>query len=381
MNVNSASEILNSAAKQVMADAPVAALDLSNAVDFGRTVLDTVGFNTFYSALVDQFADIRFIADVLPDWAPSLYKKPYEFGAIHAMYRSKMRDATPDPMWDLQDGQSVDPFIVTKYDVYGRFWSSKNQSVVNGATVQEDVLKSAFRSANELAAFLGMLEMQAINSHKRDLNNSAMFAVQAAVGNCQSSDKTQLINLLSEYNTAFTKSLKAANALMDSEFLRYSIYRIGQICDFMTQPTSMFNNGGFDLWTPKESQKAIILSDYARAVGVYLHDAPGQFNIGNLSVASGDVVSAWQGFGTTGSFADRSSIKNTVTIGGNSVTTNVTGLVGLVYDNEAIAVTGEHSKITTHYNGRGDYLNTFYHLDIGMLVNPDMPMVAFVVAD
>lgn len=380
MTVSDASTLVNAAAKQFGGFEAVANEDLSNILDFGRTIEDAMGFDVFFEKLVDQFNTIKFWSRPHVSFAPKVWMETERFGAIRAMYRTKYMDSRPAEQWNLVQGQSYDPFVVNKNEVFARFWSKKFSSSIEPQTIVREQLESAFRSESELMSFIGMLELARTNTHGRAWDNLIMSLFQGIAGLAVATGGMQDIHLLTEYNTIFSPAtpLTAANALFNEGFNRYAIYRMGIIRDQMALVTKLFNASGFEAATSPDRQKTVMLSDFARAAGVYLHDAPNQFNTGSLAIPNADIVPAWQGMGTTGSLADRMTIMSTIDLGGETpVTSNVTGLLGIVYDEWALGVSTYKHDVRAQYNARGNYTNYFDDMLGGFFVSPDENVVVF----
>lgn len=378
MTVNDASTLVNAAAKQFAGFEAVANEDLSNILDFGRSIEDAMGFDVFFSKLADQFNTIKFWSRPHVSFAPNVWMETERFGAIRAMYRTKYMESRPAEQWNLQQGQSYDPFVVNKNEVLARFWSKKFSSSIVPQTIVREQLESAFRSETELMSFIGMLELARTNSHGRAWDNLIMSLFQGIAGLAVNAGGMQDIHLLSEYNTIFGGSLTAANALFNEGFNRYAIYRMGIIRDQMALVTGLFNASHLEAATSPDRQKTVMLSDFARAAGVYLHDAPNQFNTGSLAIPNADIVPAWQGMGTTGSLADRMTIMSTLDLGGDTtVTSSVTGLLGIVYDEWALGVSTYKHDVRAQYNARGNYTNYFDDMLGGFFVSPDENVVVF----
>lgn len=380
MTVSDASTLVNAAARQFGGFEAVANEDLSNILDFGRTIEDAMGFDVFFEKLVDQFNTIKFWSRPHVSFAPKVWMETERFGAIRAMYRTKYMDSRPAEQWNLVQGQSYDPFIVNKNEVFARFWSKKFSSSIEPQTIVREQLESAFRSESELMSFIGMLELARTNTHGRAWDNLIMSLFQGIAGIAVATGGMQDIHLLTEYNTIFSPAtpLTAANALFNEGFNRYAIYRMGIIRDQMALVTKLFNASGFEAATSPDRQKTVMLSDFARAAGVYLHDAPNQFNTGSLAIPNADIVPAWQGMGTTGSLTDRMTIMSTIDLGGETpVTSNVTGLLGIVYDEWALGVSTYKHDVRAQYNARGNYTNYFDDMLGGFFVSPDENVVVF----
>ena len=377
MKVEDVSALINQAAANFDGLNATVNQDLSNIIDFGRSIEDAMGYDVFFGRLVDQFNTIKFWSRPYVTFAPNVYVEAERFGSIRAMYRTGYLKSQASPVWNLQEGVSYDPFVVHKQDVKARFWNDRFSSELEPQTIVREQIESAFRSETELMSFIGMLEMARNNSHGRAWDELIMSLFQALIGMCVSAGGMQDIKLLTEYNNLSSSSLTAANALYDEGFIRYSIYRMGIIRDQMRMVTGMFNSTNWETATSPERQKTVMISDFARAAGVYLHDAPNQFNTGNLTIPNADVVPAWQGMGTAGSLADRMAINATMSIEGNTITSTAQGVLGVVYDEWALGVSAQKHTITSQYNPRGQYTNYFDTMFGGFFMSPDENAVVF----
>lgn len=379
MNVEDASTLINNAAKNFGGLETTVAQDLSNIVDFGRTLddMNPWGTDAFFGKLADQFNTIKFWSRPYVSFAPSVYVEAERFGSIRAMYRTPYLESEASPVYNLQNGQSYDPFVVNKQTVDVRMWNDRFSSKIETITLPHEQIESAFRSASEMMSFIGMLEMARTNSHSRAWDELIMSLFQAIIGLAVNAGGMQDIKLLTEYNSQFSQSLTAAQALYDEGFIRYAIYRMGVVRDQMRLVTKMFNTSGYMTATAPDRQRTVMITDFARAAGVYLHDAPNQFNTGNLSIPNADIIPAWQGMGQSGSFADRASTNVTLSIAGETVQSNAQGVIGVVYDEWALGVSAQRHEVTSQYNPLGHYTNYFDQMFGGFFVSPDENIVVF----
>lgn len=377
MKVEDVSTLINNAAANFSGLEITVNQDLSNIIDFGRAVEDAMGYDVFFGKLIDQFNTIKFWSRPYVTFAPDVYVEAERFGSIRAMYRTGYMKSQPSPVWNLQEGVSYDPFVVHKQDVQARFWNDRFSSELEPQTIVREQIESAFRNETELMSFIGMLEMARNNSHGRAWDELIMSLFQALIIMCVQAGGMQDIKLLTEYNALTGGSLTAANALYDEGFIRYAIYRMGIVRDQMRLVTGMFNTTGWETATSPERQKTVMISDFARAAGVYLHDAPNQFNTGNLTIPNADIIPAWQGIGTTGALADRMGVNATVKIDGNVITGTAGGVLGVVYDEWTLGVSAYKHTITSQYNPRGQYTNYFDTMFGGFFMSPDENAVVF----
>lgn len=379
MNVADASTLINNAAKNFSGLEATVNQDLTDLVDFGRKLEDMNpwGTDAFFGKLADQFNTIKFWSRPYVSFAPSVYVESERFGSIRAMYRTPYLESEASPVYNLQNGMSYDQFVVNKQKVDVRMWNDRFSSKIETITLPHEQIESAFRNASEMMSFIGMLEMARTNSHSRAWDELIMSLFQAVIGLAVNSGGMQDIKLLTEYNTAFSQSLTASDALYSEAFIRYAIYRMGVIRDQMRLVTGMFNTSNYMTATSPERQRTVMLSDFARAAGVYLHDAPNQFNTGSLKLPDADVVPAWQGMGTSGAFADRAAINAKLSIAGNDVTSTAQYIIGVVYDEWALGVSAQRHEVTTAYNALGHYTNYFDQMFGGYFVSPDENIVVF----
>lgn len=379
MNVADASTLINNAATNFGGLETTVTQDLSNIVDFGRQLSDMNpwGTDAFFGKLADQFNSIKFWSRPYVSFAPSVYVEAERFGSIRAMYRTPYLESEASPVYNLQNGQSYDQYVVNKQNVDVRMWNDRFSSKIETITLPHEQIESAFRNATEMMSFIGMLEMARTNSHSRAWDELIMSLFQAIIGLAVNAGGMQDIKLLTEYNAQFGATLTASNALFSEAFIRYAIYRMGIVRDQMRLVTKMFNTSGYMTATAPDRQRTVMLTDFARAAGVYLHDAPNQFNTGSLQIPSADIVPAWQGMGEAGLFADRAATDTTLVISGNEVQSQVAGVIGVVYDEWALGVSAQRHEVTTAYNALGHYTNYFDQMFGGFFVSPDENIVVF----
>lgn len=379
MEVANAAILINNAAKNFGGLEATVLQDLSNLVDFGRELEDMNpwGTDAFFGKLADQFNTIKFWSRPYVSFAPSVYVEAERFGSIRAMYRTPYLESEASPVYNLQQGQSYDQYKVNKQTVDVRMWSDRFASKIETITLPHEQIESAFRNASEMMSFIGMLEMARTNSHARAWDELIMSLFQGIIGLAVNAGGMQDIKLLTEYNTIFGTQLTAAAALYNEGFIRYAIYRMGVIRDQMRLVTGMFNTSHYMTATAPDRQRTVLLTDFARAAGVYLHDAPNQFNTGNLELPNSDIVPAWQGMGTNGSFANRAAINCKLSIAGETITSTASNVIGVVYDEWALGVSAQRHEVTTAYNALGHYTNYFDQMFGGFFVSPDENIVVF----
>ena len=75
-----------------------------------------------------------------------------------------------------------------------------------------------------------------------------------------------------------------------------------------------------------------------------------------------ETVPYWQGSGTGYSFDDVSTI-NVKTASKADV--NIKGILGVIFDRDALGVSNLDRRVTTNYNPRAEFYTNFYKFDAG----------------
>ena len=179
-------------------------------------------------------------------------------------------------------------------------------------------------------------------------------------------DKTgvRAINLLGKYkDEGYGIELTPQTAMKDLDFLKYCAYQIMLYSDRMQDMSTLFNVGKRERFTPKDLQHIVLLSEFARGADVYLQSDT--FHNELTRLPKHETVNYWQGTGDDYAFGSTSKIHITtnVTEDGNEFQeqeVQVTGVIGVIFDHDMLGVNNERNKVTSHYNGKGDFVNYFY---------------------
>ena len=101
---------------------------------------------------------------------------------------------------------------------------------------------------------------------------------------------------------------------------------------------------------------AVFLSDFYRAASVYLQSDV--FHNQLTALPNAEEVPFWQGSGDDYSFAHTSYL-DIKTASGTSV--KVGGVLGVLFDRDALGVTNMNRRVTTHYNGKAEFTNNWFN--------------------
>lgn len=202
-----------------------------------------------------------------------------------------------------------------------------------------------------------------------------------ASASLSSKSGVKAVNLLYLYNQRFNSGqgdtpLTAADALTTPEFIRFAAFTMGLYANRMSRITTLFNINGKDRFTPADLLHVVLLNDFAQAANAYLQSDTYHDEFTRLPKA--EVVPYWQGSGTGYAFSDVSKIY--VQLEDNESPVQITGVLGIMFDRDALGVTNQDRRVTTNYNPKAEFYNNFYKFDCGCFVDPSEQAVVFFVA-
>lgn len=380
MNVEQVYTLVNTATREVLGDTSLVARDLSNVVDFGTAIFNANAVDAYVKSLVNHIGKVIFVNRTYSGSVPSLLMDGWEFGSIVEKVRAELPDAQANPSWQLSNGTSYDPNVFIEPEVHAKFFNSKVTFELQ-LSIAELQVKQSFSNATQLGAFVSMLYNEIDKKMTIAIDQLIMSTIDLAIGATMDDESagssttgTKAVNLLYEYNTQFGTSLAAADALTTPEFLKFATYRIGLYADRLTKVSKLFNIEGNARFTPEDRRHLILLSDFAKAIGPYSL-APA-YNEEYLKLPEADTVPYWQGSGTGYGFSDISAID----VAHGADTYQYDGILGVMFDRDALAVCNQDRRVTTQYNAKGEFWNNFYKFDCSYFADFGENVVVFYVA-
>ena len=375
MKVEQIYEIMNDVTKEVLGETAVVEEDLSNIVDLGNQIEDTATMDRYVRSLVDRIGKVIFVNRPYTGSTPSVLMDGWEYGAIlEKVTYDGLPEATENESWELEDQQTYEQDMFYKPTVSAKFFSNKTTFEIPMSFAERQV-KSAFDSVSQLNSFFSMIETAIQTSMTVKLDSLIERTINNMIGETLSlaTPGVKVINLLKDYNTLFSKSLTLANCFTDPEFSRYSALQFMLWSDRMTKVSTLFNAGGKVRFTPKEAQHLILLSEFKDAAGVYLQSDT--FHNEYTALPNAESIPYWQGSGTAFGISSTSLVK-VKTSGGNTV--NQAGVLGVMFDRNALGVANLDRRVTTHYNAKAEFYNNWYKADEGHFNDLNENFVVFI---
>lgn len=379
MKIVQVKDLVNSAIKETNGSSALLKEDLSNVVDVGSEIFGADSVDNFVKKLVDRVGYTVFNSRVYQGSVPSILMNSWEFGSVMEKVETEIPTATENDSWNLQDGQSYSQDTFYQPKVSAKFYNSRVTFDIPLSFTEMQV-KSAFNSATELNSFISMLVTSVQNAMTvnidnlitRTINNMTAFTLNGK-------NKNRAVNLLNVYNAKTGQTLTAAKALTDSAFIKFANQQIMLTQGRFSKLSTLFNEGGKQRFTPSSEQHLVLLDDFASASKVYLESDT--YHDNNVSLQGYETVPYWQGSGTSYDFVDTSKIDVSITVSSKPVEIVQSGIVGVLFDTNAVGVSCMNQRVTSAYNARAEFYTNFTKFDAGFFNDLNENYVVFYIAD
>lgn len=381
MEVKQIYELVNNATIQAIGQSDLLQENLSNLVDVGTAIMNANSLDHYVKSLVDHIGKVVFVNRAYKGVAPSVLRDGWEYGAIKEKIAARMPVATENESWELEDGATYDPNMFYKPNVIAKFFSKKTTWEIPMSFTEMQV-KSAFSSAAQVNGFISMLFTAVENSKNIKTSELIMRCINNMTAETlKNGNATRAVNLLTMFNATVPQDEQiatAAAAVTNPKFIRYAGYIMGLYKDRMSRMSTLFNIGGEARFTPADRLHVILLSEFANAAGVFLQSDT--FHDTLVQLPKAETVPYWQGTGGTNAFAFNqvSGINVVPSSGGNAITQ--TGILGVMFDSEALGVCNENQRVTTNYNPKAEFYTNWYKVDSSYFNDTNENYVVFYVA-
>lgn len=396
MKVSQIASVLNATiGKEITGEVDLIQEDLSNIVDVGKVVTSSLtvaganATNSFISTLIDRVGRIKFVDRTYRSQAPNIVKDSFEFGSILMKVRAEVPDFQENTSWKLgdldgygiKDRDELDPFVISAPTATQQVYNNR-VTYEAPITIGELQLKQAFTSASEMGRFIAMIENRIQLKMTLSTDALIMRTINNLIGLKIGSSSSNVVNLLALYNAAVGagNTLTAEQALRSTEFLRFATKTIALYKDYLKTAGTKYNEGGYLTFTPSDRLKFVVLSEFAKDMETYLY--ADTYHNEFVTMDGYSTVPFWQSQGEgVDDYNIRSGLDIKCTDGTNTYSVVQSGIVGVMFDEEAAAVVNENYRVTAQYNARGEYTNYFYKWDAGYMNDTYENCIVFLVAD
>lgn len=393
MEVKQIYTLINSVSGEVLGRTDIVQDDLTGIVDLGKEVFNQSAVDNYVKSLVNHIGKVIFVNRPYAGKVPSVLMDAWEFGSVLEKISADVPAAEENDTWDLTDGQTYSQDVFHKPTVTAKFFNSKVTFEVP-VSITERQVKESFSNAAQLNGFISMiyaaveksmtikadaLIMRTINNMIAETVLADAVAFGGTAGNMANADLSsastaRCVNLLKLYNdkTGASTKLTAAKAITDPDFIRFASYVMGTYADRLQSISTVFNVGGKERFTPKDMLHVVLLSDFAKAAQTYLYSDT--FNRGDVLLPQAETVPFWQGSGKNYEFASTGNIKVKES-GGKAV--EISGVLGVMFDRDALGVCNLDRRVTTNYNAKAEFFNNYYKFDAGYFNDTNENFVVF----
>lgn len=395
MNIEQIAKLMNSVTGEVLGKTNIVTENLSNVVEVGTEIFNANAVDAYVKALVNHIGKVVFVNRPYVGKVPSVLMDSWEFGSVMEKISADTPQATENDTWNLQNGQTYSQDVFYKPTVSAKFFNSRVTFEVP-VSITERQVRQSFSSAEQLNGFISMiygaveksmtiktdaLIMRTINAMTAQTFVADAEAFGEETPNYNSESTTRCVNLLKLYNDKFkpTNALTAADAITNPEFVRFASYIMGMYADRFGSISTLFNIGGKDRFTPSDVLHFVVLSDFAQAAKTYLYSDTKHNEF--VQLPKHETVPYWQGSGTNYAFADTSKID--VKVGGTAEGVNVSvgGVLGVMFDRDALGVACLDKRVTSTYNAKAEFFNNYYKFDAGYFNDTNENFVVFYVGE
>lgn len=368
--------LMNEITTEVLGDSVIVKEDLTNVVDVGTAVINANAMDKYVKSLVDHIGKVIFVNRPYAGSAPSVLMDGWEYGSIlQKVTYDGLPAATENESWDLVNGQSYDPNIFTQPTVSAKFFSKRTTFEIPMSFAEKQV-KSAFDSAAQLNAFFSMIHTAIEKSMTVKTDGLVTRTINNMIGETIKGAKpTTAVNLLALYKEKFPldTTVTAANCILHPEFIRFASFIMKLYSDRMSKLSKLFNQGAKERFTAKDLQHIVLLAEFESSAGVYLQSDT--FHNEFTSLPTAETVPFWQGSGADYAFESTSKIH--IATAGNSTEIVQDGILGIIFDRDALGVSNLDKRVTTDYNAKGEFFNNWFKADAGYFNDLNENFVVF----
>lgn len=390
MKVSQIYEIVNAMSQEYLGKTDIVTKDLTGIVDFGDQIQNLGLLDNYVKSLIDHIGKVVFVDRPYQGSVPSVLMDGWEYGAImEKIAMDEYPKAQENDTWNLQNGKSYDPNVFNQPKASAKFFNKRSTFEIPISLAEKQV-KSAFSNAQQLNSFFSMINTAIETSMTIKLDSLVMSTINsmsaATIKNAETTPTPRAVNLLTLYNTRFTQTLTAAQAIQDPAFLRWASFYMGIYVKRLSKLSTLFNVGGKERFTSADRLHIVLLDEFVKASEAYLQSDTYHENF--VKLPNAETVPYWQGSGTDYDFESTSAINVKYQPSQNdagtlpaAVTVEQSGILGVMFDRDALGVSNLDRRTTTNYNPRGEFFNNWYKFDAGYFNDLNENFVVFYVED
>lgn len=368
LSINQVSTILNAVVKQATGNTALTTVDGNNFATVAQLPLK-IGYDPVIKAISQVLSSTIFSVRPYSRKFKGINVSSQKFGNITRKLNIADSDWTDDDRQELQDGSSIDMYVVKKPTVLQTNFYGAN-AFQRQTTIFKDQLDVAFSSQEEFGRFISMLMSNVSDMIEQGHESMARMCILNYVGGklANTDEANNRIHLLTEYNSLTGLTLNDKDVYKPENFpsfMKFVVARIKSISNLMTERSEKFHTNvtGKEIMrhTPLSKQKLYLLApqQYLMETSV-LSDL---FNDKYMKMTDLELVNFWQNIDKpTDIDVKPIYMDNAGSLKQPSTSIKESNLFGVIFDEEALGYTTVNSwSAPTPFNARGGYHNIFWH--------------------
>lgn len=269
-----------------------------------------------------------------------------------------------------------DPFAIRKLPHYSAFYStilSRQYQVTRHLTD----LKKAFHNGGGVEQFIaGMMNALVSAENYDDMRASIALIARQIEGAQEVAAFKGNVHLITDYNALYTKTLTAADAFTDRDFIKYFSNQLKKYSKRLRHLRKDLNIAGVDNNLPLKKQRVMMLEDIT--VDFETELLAWAYNAGNLAINGVDEIDCWYSIGADHTATpvvtpEDIEIKSTFTTSGSGSAQ----CVAVIYDIDMVKIYNKERVASEQDNAKGNYWNMFMSVEDIYACSPYKNFVCF----
>lgn len=376
LSFNQISTLLNAINQQATGQTSIAPVDTASFVSMANTLLQ-MGYDPLATAISQVLAKTIFSVRPYSELFKGIRVSNQKYGNHVRKLQVVDKPLVDSKVYDLTDEQAIDHYEVRKPKVLQTNYYGE-ETFSDFLTIYTVQLDNAMSGPEEFASFISMILQNVEDKLAMSRENLSRMLVSNLIGAKALADSDNVINLLTAYNDYLGLTSTSRLTVEDvkapsrySDFIKFAYAKIKNVSDLMRSRSVKYHmnitNSPIMRHTPYANQRLYISSFDKHMIDTrVLADV---FNDEQMRLMDFQPVDFWQSIESPDTvnvipvyINSSGELVNADTTADNRTTSVVSGVFGVLMDEEAIGytITLERTE-RTPLNARGMYYNQFWH--------------------
>lgn len=231
METNQIYGLINDVNKQTIGTENLTILNTEQLVALGDFLFNSGSVDLWTNTLLSRIASTKISYRAYQSKLGIYAVSDITMGLIMQKIKVDMPNAVEDVTTQLQDGQSVDMYIVSKPVAHQKLFAKRTPATFF-RTTQRKWLREAFTSESAMGSFLAAVQGEVNNKIELTQENLARLTMANFMANI-SQTSSRVVNLVAEYNALTDNDVPTGEgALLDEGFCRFALGRMNKIAKY-----------------------------------------------------------------------------------------------------------------------------------------------------